>query len=66
MVLGDFLPHPTQLNTKLGKPYFPRKPPKPSAAKHIASAALSVTFKITSRVPRKLIFGMQPYSNPTR
>jgi ribosomal protein L13 len=25
-----------------------------------------ITFKATSRQPRKLIFGMQPYSNPTR
>jgi hypothetical protein len=25
-----------------------------------------ITFEATSRQPRKLIFGMQPYSNPTR
>jgi ribosomal protein L13 len=25
-----------------------------------------ITFQATSRQPRKLIFGMQPYSNPTR
>jgi hypothetical protein len=26
----------------------------------------SITIEATSRQPRKLIFGMQPYSNPTR
>ena len=31
-----FLPHPTQLNSNLGKPYFPKKP---HIAKHIASTA---------------------------
>ena len=51
--------HPTQLNPKLCRPYFPKinHKPKPQTVRHFYSAPTQ---------PNSTKFSMQPYFNPTR
>ena len=58
-LFGGKLPHPTQLNTELGRPYFPMQNHnhKPQTVSNFFSAPTQ---------PNSTKFSMQHYFNPTR